>query len=39
MYSEEGYEVYGYGDSVFVDGYGSLISRLAEGVEIKFEEF
>jgi hypothetical protein len=38
LYCEEGYEVYGYGDSVFVDGYGSLIAKLAEGLDIKFEE-
>jgi monoamine oxidase len=35
---EEGYEVYGYGDSVFVDGYGTLATKLAEGLDIKFEE-
>jgi monoamine oxidase/CRP-like cAMP-binding protein len=35
---DEGYEVYGYGDSVFVDGYGSLIAKLEAGLDIRFQE-
>jgi monoamine oxidase len=38
LYHEDGYEVYGYGDSVFVDGYGSLVAKLAEGLDIRFGE-
>jgi hypothetical protein len=32
---DEGYELYGYGDSVFVDGVGALIEKLAEGLDIR----
>jgi monoamine oxidase len=35
---DEGYEVYGYGDSVFVDGYGSLVSKLEAGLDIRYQE-
>jgi len=38
LYCEDGYEVYGYGDSVFVDGYGSLIAKLEDGLDIRFQE-
>ncbi|HEY2381106.1 MAG TPA: FAD-dependent oxidoreductase [Terriglobia bacterium] len=38
LFWDEGYEVYGYGDSVFVDGYGSLISKLETGLDIRFQE-
>jgi monoamine oxidase/CRP-like cAMP-binding protein len=38
LYCEEGYEVYGYGDSVLVDGFGGLVAKLAEGLDIRFEE-
>jgi monoamine oxidase len=34
LWWDDGYEVYGYGDSVFVDGVGALVERLAEGLEI-----
>ena len=33
-YWDEGYQVYGYGDSAFPDGYGVLAQRLAEGLSI-----
>jgi monoamine oxidase/CRP-like cAMP-binding protein len=35
---EEGYEVYGYGDSVFANGYGSLITKLKEGLDILHDQ-
>jgi|GEM_PF-130629 len=35
---DDGYEVYGYGDSVFTDGYGDLTARLAEGLSIQLDE-
>ncbi len=35
---DEGYEVYGYGDSVFVNGYGSLIAKLEKGLDIRYQE-
>jgi monoamine oxidase len=33
---DEGYEVYGYGDSVFADGMHSLVESLAEGLDVRF---
>ncbi len=38
LFWDEGYEVYGYGDSVFVDGYGSLIAKLEAGLDIRYQE-
>src|ERR1051326_1602540 len=38
LFWDEGYEMYGYGDSVFVDGYGSLIAKLEAGLDIRFHE-
>ena len=35
LWWDDGYEVYGYGDSVFVDGVGSLVEKLAEGLDIR----
>jgi len=32
---DDGYEVYGYGDSVFVDGVASLTDRLAAGLDVR----
>lgn len=35
LYWEEGYQVYGYGDSAFSDGYGVVTGRLAQGLPIR----
>jgi len=35
---DESYEVFGYGDSVFVDGYASLVSKLETGLDIRHQE-
>lgn len=35
LYWEEGFEVYGYGDSVFKHGYASLLPALARGLDIR----
>ena len=35
LYWEEGYQVYGYGDSAFPDGYGVLPGRLAQDLDIR----
>jgi monoamine oxidase len=35
LWWDDGYEVYGYGDSVFVDGLGALTARLAEGLDVR----
>jgi hypothetical protein len=32
---DDGYEVYGYGDSVFLNGYGEIVENLAEGIDIR----
>jgi monoamine oxidase len=32
---DDGYEVYGYGDSVVVDGFGALVGALAEGLDVR----
>jgi monoamine oxidase len=37
LYWDDGYEVYGYGDSVFTDGYVSLIRALGMGLDIRLE--
>jgi monoamine oxidase len=34
-YWDEGYELFGEGDSVFWDGYQSLVEKLAEGLKIR----
>lgn len=34
---DEGFEVYGYGDSVVLDGFQVLTDRLAEGLDIRLE--
>jgi monoamine oxidase len=38
LWRDEGYEVYGYGDSVLLQGYGRLIEQLAEGLDIRTEQ-
>src|SRR4051812_30723494 len=38
LYWDDGYEVYGYGDSVFTDGYVSLIRPLGMGLDIRLEQ-
>ena len=35
LWWDEGYEVYGYGDSVFVDGFGTLTDALAENLDVR----
>ena len=32
---DDGYEVYGYGDSVVVHGFGTLVDALAQGLDIR----
>ena len=32
---DEGFEVYGYGDSIFLDGFQALTSRLAQDLDIR----
>lgn len=34
---DDGYEVYGYGDSVFMEGYRALAERLAEGQDVRLD--
>src|SRR5208282_861317 len=34
---DDGYEVYGYGDSTFVKGYSSLIAKMAKGLDIRLK--
>ncbi|ANY20205.1 Putrescine oxidase [Tsuneonella dongtanensis] len=33
---DEGYELYGYGDSTLLEGIGSIAPRLAEGLQVEF---
>jgi monoamine oxidase len=35
LWWDDGYQVYGYGDSVFVGGFGALVDALAEGLDIR----
>jgi monoamine oxidase len=35
LWWDEGYEVYGYGDSLFVNGYGALAAAMAQGLDIR----
>ena len=37
LWWDEGYEVYGYGDSVFADGFGTLTNALASGLDIRLQ--
>jgi monoamine oxidase len=37
LWWDEGYEVYGYGDSVFADGFGALTSALGKGLDIRLQ--
>jgi monoamine oxidase len=37
LWWDEGYEVYGYGDSVFVRGYGAVIEALARGLDVRLQ--
>src|SRR6185295_14785853 len=35
LWWDDGYEVYGYGDSVLVDGYGGLAASLARDLDVR----
>src|SRR6185295_9502522 len=35
LWWDEGYEVYGYGDSVFAEGFGSLTEALGAGLDVR----
>lgn len=35
LWWDEGYEVYGYGDSIFVEGMQPLADKLAEGLDVR----
>lgn len=35
LYWDDGYEVYGYGDSVIVHGFGELATALARGLDVR----
>ena len=37
LWWDDGYEVYGYGDSVFADGYGALIAALAGDLDVRLD--
>lgn len=37
LWWDEGYEVYGYGDSVFTQGYGALTEAMARGLDIRLQ--
>jgi monoamine oxidase len=37
LWWDEGYEVYGYGDSAFMEGYSALISALAQSLDVRLE--
>jgi monoamine oxidase len=37
FYWDDGYEVYGYGDSVLLGGYSQLLDKLAEGLKIHLD--
>lgn len=38
LWWDDGYEVYGYGDSVFTDGYVALIRALGIGLDIRLDQ-
>ena len=38
LWFDDGYEVYGYGDSVFTDGAGTLIERLGDGLDVRLNQ-
>jgi monoamine oxidase len=38
LWWDDGYEVYGYGDSVFLDGAGALIDRLAHDLDVRLNQ-
>lgn len=38
LWWDDGYEVYGYGDSVFLDGYGALAKSLADGLDVHLNQ-
>lgn len=38
LYWDDGYEMFGYGDSCVVEGFQSLCERLAAGLDIRFGE-
>src|SRR4029079_15872371 len=35
LWWDDGYQVYGYGDSVLVGGYGAPAASLAEGLDVR----
>lgn len=37
LWWDDGYEVYGYGDSVFSNGYGDVAAGLAKGLDIRLQ--
>ena len=37
LHWDDGYEVYGYGDSVLINGYGEIIEGLAAGLDIRLK--
>jgi hypothetical protein len=37
LWWDEGYEVYGYGDSLFVRGYGAVIEALTRGLDVRLQ--
>src|SRR5262249_9916337 len=37
LWWDEGYEVYGYGDSVFVRGYGAVVEALSRGIDVRLQ--
>jgi monoamine oxidase len=37
LWWDEGYEVYGYGDSVFTQGYGALTEAMARGLDVRLK--
>jgi monoamine oxidase len=38
LWWDDGYEVYGFGDSVFLGGYGQLVHALADQLDIRINE-
>jgi len=37
LWWDDGYEVYGYGDSVLTEGFGTLTNRLARGLDVRLK--
>jgi monoamine oxidase len=38
LWWDDGYEVYGYGDSVFANGFGALTAGLASGLDVRLNQ-